>query len=52
MGKRTNIGSRLHSVERGNVVAGANEILDDAKGKKQNVINNEVDGELIRLEQS
>ena len=52
MGKRTNIGSRLHSVERGNVVAGANEILDDAKGKKQNVINNDVDAELVRLDQS
>lgn len=38
-----NIGGRLHSTATGNVVAGANEILDDNKGKKQSVINQEVD---------
>ena len=38
-----NIGGRLHSTATGNVVAGANEILDDVKGKKQSVINQEVD---------
>ena len=37
------IGGRLHSTATGNVVAGANEILDDSKGKKQSVINAEVD---------
>lgn len=52
MTKVTNIPSRLHSVEKGNVVAGANEILDDTKGKKQNVINQETDAELLRLEQA
>lgn len=38
-----NIGGRLHSTATGNVVAGANEILDDIKGKKQSVINQETD---------
>ena len=38
-----NIGGRLHSSATGNVVSGANEILDDTKGKKQDVINAEVD---------
>ena len=40
------IGGRLHSAATGNTVARANEILDDAKGKKQNVINQEVDNEI------
>lgn len=51
------IGGRLHSTATGNVVAGANEILDDTKGKKQNVINSEtdthlgnLDAEIIRVE--
>lgn len=38
-----NIGGRLHSTATGNTVAGANEVLDDVKGKKQDVINAEVD---------
>ena len=38
-----NIGGRLHSTATGNTVAGANEILDDSKGKKQSVINQETD---------
>ena len=38
-----NIGGRLHSTATGNVVAGANEILDDVKGKKQSAINQETD---------
>lgn len=41
-----NIGGRLHSTATGNTVAGANEILDDNKGKKQSVINQEVDAAL------
>ena len=41
-----NIGGRLHSTASGNVVAGANEILDDSKGKKQSVINAETDSAL------
>lgn len=52
MTKVTNIPSRLHSVEQGNIVAGANEVYDDTKGKKQNVINSETDAELLRLEQT
>lgn len=40
------IGGRLHSTATGNVVAGANEIYDDAKGKKQSVVNQETDAAL------
>lgn len=43
MGEILNIGGRLHSTETGNVVAGANEILDDTKGKKQSQVNAETD---------
>lgn len=49
MGKTVNIGGRIHNPEVGNVVTGANEILDDTKGKKQNVINSEVDTALAGL---
>lgn len=41
MAKDINIGGRLHSIATGNVVAGANEILDDNLGKKQTQINTE-----------
>ena len=37
------IGGRLHSTATGNIVAGANEILDDNKNKKQSEVNREVD---------
>ena len=50
MGKTINIGGRIHNPEVGNVVTGANEVLDDTKGKKQSVINSETDAELLRLE--
>ena len=40
------IGGRLHSEATGNVVAGANEILDDSLNKKQDVINDEVNQQL------
>ena len=43
MAKDINIGGRLHSTATGNVVAGADEILVDVKGKKQSVINAETD---------
>jgi hypothetical protein len=49
MSETIKIGGRLYSVEQGNVVAGANAILDDTKGKKQNVINKETDDELVRI---
>jgi beta-lactamase superfamily II metal-dependent hydrolase len=39
--KTINIGGRLHSTATGNVVAWANEILDDSKNKKQSDINTE-----------
>ena len=41
-----NIAGRLHSMATGNVVAGADEILDDAIGKKQSVINQKVNESL------
>lgn len=41
-----NIGGRLHSTATGNTVAGANEILDDTKQKKQSQINQETDNAL------
>lgn len=49
MSKIINIPGRIHSTEKGNVSVGANEVLDDTKGKKQNVINSETDAELLRL---
>lgn len=38
---KINVGGRLHSIATGNVLAGANEIFDDEKNKKQNDINTE-----------
>lgn len=42
MTKMINIPGRLHSVEKGNIVAGASEIYDDTQAKKQNVINSDL----------
>lgn len=39
---KINVGGRLHSVATGNVIAGANEILDDTQNKKQQDINAEL----------
>lgn len=39
--KNIEVGGRLHSIATGNVLAGANEILDDSKNKKQSEINTE-----------
>ena len=39
--KNIEVGGRLHSIATGNVLAGANEIFDDEKNKKQNDINTE-----------
>ena len=50
MGKTIDIGGRIHNPEVGNVVTGANEILDDTKNKKQDVINGEVDAALEALD--
>lgn len=50
MGKTIDIGGRIHNPEVGNVVTGANEILDDTKNKKQDVINSEVDSALEALD--
>lgn len=41
MAKDIEIGGRLHSTATGNVVTGANEILDDELNKKQSQINSE-----------
>lgn len=38
---KINVGGRLHSIATGNVLAGANEIFDDEKNKKQSQINTE-----------
>lgn len=51
MTRVVNVPGRLHSVEQGNILTGANEIYDDTKLKKQNVINGETDAELLRLDQ-
>lgn len=37
-----NIGGRLHSAATGNTVTGANEIMDDNLGKKQDVVNQQL----------
>ena len=50
MAEQINIGGRLHSTATGNVVTGANEILDDNKNKKQNVINAETDARFSSLD--
>ena len=50
MGKTVDIGGRIHNPEVGNIVTGANEILDDTKNKKQDVINSEVDAALEALD--
>lgn len=50
MAKRIKIPGRIESAEMGGVVTGAADILDDEKGKKQSVINEEVDTELGRLD--
>lgn len=52
MAKRIKLPGRAESAEVGGVVAGANTIYDDAKGKTQDVVNSEVDAELVRLEES
>lgn len=44
--KNIEIGGRLHSIATGNVVTGANEVLDDDKNKKQSDINAETDAAL------
>lgn len=44
------VGGRLHSAATGNVLAGANEILDDAKGKRQSDINAEQSEVTTRVE--
>ena len=52
MAKKVIVGGRIESKEVGGIVTGAAEILDDSKGKKQSVINQETDAELVRLDQS
>lgn len=49
---RINIPGRLHSVETGNIVTGADEVFDDNKGLKQQAINQQVDEAVSQLESS
>ena len=52
MANEIKIGGRLHSVASGNVLAGADEIIDDNTGKKQSVINAEVQASLATIPQT
>lgn len=45
------IAGRLHSTATGNVVAGADEIMDDTLGKKQGVINADDDRRITAVEE-
>ena len=49
MGKSIKIPGRLESAETGNIVAGANAIKDDTRGKTQLVVNNEVEAAILSL---
>lgn len=49
MGKSIKIPGRLESVETGNIVAGANAIKDDTRGKTQVVVNNELEAAILTL---
>lgn len=49
---KINIPGRLHSVETGNIVTGADEVLDDNKGLNQQTINQQVDEAVNQLESS
>ena len=49
---KINIPGRLHSVETGNIVTGADEVLDDNMGLKQHVINQQVGESITQLESS
>lgn len=49
---RINIPGRLHSVETGNIVTGADEVLDDNMGLKQSAVNQQVDEAVSQLESS
>lgn len=51
MAKRVKIPGRLESAETGNIVTGADAVMDDEKGKTQVVINSEVDEAIINLAQ-
>lgn len=49
---KINIPGRLHSVETGNIVTGADEVLDDNMGLNQQTINQQVDEAVTQLESS
>lgn len=49
---KTNIPGRLHSVETGNIVTGADEVYDDNMELKQQAINQQVDEAVTQLESS
>lgn len=49
---KINIPGRLHSVETGNIVTGADEVFDDNMELKQQAINQQVDEAVTQLESS
>ena len=52
MAKRVKIPGRLESAETGNIVTGADAVMDDARGKTQYVVNNELEGAILQLGES
>lgn len=52
MGKSIKIPGRLESAETGNIVAGADAIKDDVRGKTQYVVNNEMEAAILQLGES
>ena len=49
---KINIPGRLHSVETGNIVTGADEVFDDNMGLKQSTVNQQVEEAVSQLESS
>lgn len=52
MGKSIKIPGRFESAETGNIVAGADAIKDDVRGKTQYVVNNELEAAILQLGES
>ena len=46
---KIDIAGRLHSVATGNIVTGADEVLDDRLGQKQNIVNANVQAAIAQL---
>ena len=52
MAKRVKVPGRLESAETGNIVTGADAVMDDERGKTQVVVNNEVEAAILSLAQN